>query len=96
MLSENIILDEAVKDALYEQEQRSQLEYTRNEGIQQGKFEGALQNLKDSLHRQIKKIYQEDAKWIDDCTKQQLEQALDFILDQLPYQQFKDQVLKNR
>ena len=96
MLSEDIILDEAVKDALYEQEQRSQLEYARNEGVQQGKLEGALQNLKDSLHRQIKKIYQEDAKWIDNCTKQQLEQALDFILDQLPYQQFKEEVLKNR
>ena len=92
MLSEDIILDEAVKDALYEQEQRSQLEYARNEG----KLEGSFQTLKDSLHRQIRKIYQEDAKWIDDCTKQQLEQALDFILDQLPYQQFKDKVLKNR
>ena len=92
MLSEDIILDEAVKDALYEQEQRSQLEYARNEG----KLEGSFQTLKDSLHRQIRKIYQEAAKWIDDCTKQQLEQALDFILDQLPYQQFKDKVLKNR
>lgn len=96
MLSEDIILDEAVKDALYEQEQRSQLEYARNEGRLEGRQEGSFQTLKDSLHRLIKKIYQEDAKWIDDCTKQQLEQALDFILDQLPYQQFKDKVLKNR
>ena len=80
MLSEDLILDEAVKDALYEQEQRSQLEYARNEG----RLEGSFQTLKDSVHRLIKKMYQEEAKWIDECTEQQLEQALDFILDQLP------------
>ena len=68
------------------------MEYAKNEGS----LEGDFQTLKDSLHSQIKKVYQEDAKWIDECTEQQLEQALDFILDQLPYQQFKDKVLKNR
>ena len=39
LLSKYDVLDEAIQDALYEQEQQGQKEYARNEGLQQGIYQ---------------------------------------------------------
>lgn len=96
LLSKYDVLDEAIQDALYEQEQQGQKEYARNEGIQQGLQQGMYQNLKENVHKLIKRFYQEDANWLDSCNMEQLEKAFDLVFNQLPYQQFKEEILKNK
>ena len=100
LLSKYDVLDEAIQDALYEQEQQGQKEYARNEGIQQGLQQGLqqgmYQNLKENVHKLIKRFYHEDANWLDSCNMEQLEKAFDLVFNQLPYQQFKEEILKNR
>ena len=92
LLGKYDVLDEAIQDALYEQEQQGQKEYARNEGLQQGIY----QNLKENVHKLIKRFYQEDANWLDSCNMEQLEKAFDLVFNQLPYQQFKEEILKNK
>ena len=106
LLGKYDVLDEAIQDALYEQEQQGQKEYARNEGIQQGLQQGIkqgvqqglqqgmYQNLKENVHKLIKRFYQEDANWLDSCNMEQLEKAFDLVFNQLPYQQFKEEILK--
>ena len=96
LLGKYDVLDEAIQDALYEQEQQGQKEYARNEGIQQGLQQGMYQNLKENVHKLIKRFYQEDANWLDSCNMEQLEKAFDLVFNQLPYQQFKEEILKNK
>ena len=108
LLSKYDVLDEAIQDALYEQEQQGQKEYARNEGIQQGLQQGIkqgvqqglqqgmYQNLKENVHKLIKRFYHEDANWLDSCNMEQLEKAFDLVFNQLPYQQFKEEILKNK
>ena len=96
LLGKYDVLDEAIQDALYEQEQQGQKEYARNEGIQQGLQQGMYQNLKENVHKLIKRFYQEDANWLDSCNREQLEKAFDLVFNQLPYQQFKEEILKNK
>ena len=112
LLGKYDVLDEAIQDALYEQEQQGQKEYARNEGIQQGLQQGLqqgikqgvqqglqqgmYQNLKENVHKLIKRFYQEDANWLDSCNMEQLEKAFDLVFNQLPYQQFKEEILKNK
>ena len=106
LLGKYDVLDEAIQDALYEQEQQGQKEYARNEGIQQGLQQGIkqgvqqglqqgmYQNLKENVHKLIKRFYHEDANWLDSCNMEQLEKAFDLVFNQLPYQQFKEEILK--
>ena len=54
------------------------------------------QNLKENVHKLIKRFYQEDANWLDSCNMEQLEKAFDLVFNQLPYQQFKEEILKNK
>ena len=96
LLGKYDVLDEAIQDALYEQEQQGQKEYARNEGIQQGLQQGMYQNLKENVHKLIKRFYHEDANWLDSCNMEQLEKAFDLVFNQLPYQQFKEEILKNK
>ena len=104
LLGKYDVLDEAIQDALYEQEQQGQKEYARNEGIQQGIKQGVQQglqqgmhqNLKENVHKLIKRFYHEDANWLDSCNMEQLEKAFDLVFNQLPYQQFKEEILKNK
>ena len=108
LLGKYDVLDEAIQDALYEQEQQGQKEYARNEGIQQGLQQGIkqgvqqglqqgmYQNLKENVHKLIKRFYHEDANWLDSCNREQLEKAFDLVFNQLPYQQFKEEILKNK
>ena len=54
------------------------------------------QNLKENVHKLIKRFYHEDANWLDSCNMEQLEKAFDLVFNQLPYQQFKEEILKNK
>ena len=60
--------------------------YYTNQGIAQGK--------RDTLIRQMKKKYpSQDVSWLDDCHLDQLEYALDIILDGYTFEEFKQKVL---
>lgn len=69
-------------------------EELRNEGKIEGQKEGQRKEKQRNVHKLVYKKYQKKGKWISQCTLQQLDKAIDIILDNFTYKQFKEEVLK--
>ena len=68
--------------------------YYTNIGIAQGIEQGKRDTLRETLIRQMKKVYpSQDISWLDDCHLNQLNYALDIILDGYAFDEFKQKVL---
>lgn len=112
LLNEEDILDEATQAALYEEEQIFQqkaaqavgeeigielgIERGKELGKELGKEIGIHQGKLEYVHKLVEKLYDKEAKWLDDCNLEQLEKAFDLTFNGLDYQQFKAETLKNR
>ena len=69
------------------------------QGIKQGKDEGIAigieQGKRDTLIRQMKKKYpSQDISWLNGCRLDQLDYALDIIIDGYAFDKFKQKVLE--
>ena len=66
----------------------------RQEGKKEGMEEGIIEKALKNVQKLVYKKYQKKAKWLNKCTLEQLDKAIDIILDNLTYKQFKAEVLK--
>lgn len=96
LLNEEDMLDEATQAALYEEEQFTQQQVAQSVGREIGKEWGIYQSKLEDVHKLVERFYQEKATWLNECSLEQLEKAFDLVFNDLNYQQFQTEVLKNR
>lgn len=96
MLNEEDILDEATQAALYEEEQKTQQQAAQSAGEKIGTEIGIYQSKLVDVHKLIKRFYHREAKWLDKCNLQQLEKAFDLVFEDIEYDKFKEEILKDR
>ena len=58
------------------------------------KNEGQIEGQRKNVLKLVYKKYQKKGKWINQCTSKQLDKAVELILDNFTYKQFKEEVLK--
>lgn len=76
---------------------REGIEIGREEGIEEGIEIGlakANEELKKNMQKMIQAKYQDDAKWVEQCTSQQISKIFELAYDDLSYQEFKKKVLE--
>lgn len=96
LLNEEDILDEATQAALFEEEQIFQQRAAQTAGEEIGKELGIYQGKLEYVHKLVEKLYGKEAKWLDECNLNQIEKAFDLTFNDLDYQKFKAETLKNR
>lgn len=70
------------------------LKESRLSGIKSGIKKGIRTGKQENVDKLIHKKFKKRARWLDRCTIKQLDRALDLILEELSYAQFKKEVLK--
>ena len=70
------------------QEERKRMAKRYDDIKEQGKLENSISN----VHKLVYKVYKRKAKWLDKCTINQLDKAIELILENLTYKEFKTKV----
>lgn len=65
-----------------------------DEALQEREEYGMRTGKLENVDKLINKKFKKKATWLDSCTIKQLDKALDLIFDELSYNQFKNEVLK--
>ena len=79
--------------AIQRERDRLALETYKKKVRKEGLAEGIAKEKLINVHRLVRRVYNDEACWLDKCTLEQLDYALDIILDKLDYNEFKDKVL---
>ena len=82
-------LEEGLKEGLQQGMQQG-----IQQGIQQGMQKGVYKEALLKTQRLIKQFYDEDTNWLDNCSLEQLNKAFDLALQNIEYNELKQQVLK--
>lgn len=79
--------------AIQRERDRLALETYKKKARKEGRAEGIAKEKLINVYRLVRRVYNDEACWLDKCTLEQLDYALDIILDKLDYNEFKDKVL---